>query len=309
MKTINKFFIALSLLIYFTTMSMAQISEIPFNPMPKEFKPEIKWDNDKLFVTYSTGIFYRDYSTGEVQEDWGQRWNQKWEMYGFAGHEINDFVINGDKILGTTSNPGPDGHLLLRSNDGGKTFEEFTPDIIADYIKQDSYFDVKPKFLIQNPNNKDELLLECIFLYRSIDFGETWEKTSNFTQLFTIAEYHPIDSNILILGWHSWSEYYPNGNFSISYDGGKTWESINYTESEFSSSKEIVYHPTNENLIVLGSYPIIKSEDKGVTWETIVEFELDEELYDIFSTNFEFDTRGSNRLYGIGQKKMILIVI
>jgi hypothetical protein len=73
--------------------------------------------------------------------------------------------------------------------------------------------------------------------------------------------------------------------------------------SEFSISKEIAYHPTNENLIVLGSYPIIKSEDKGVTWETIVEFEHDEDLYDIFSTNFEFDTRGSNRLYGIGQKK------
>ena len=31
MKTLNKLFIALSLLIYFTTMSMAQISEIPFN--------------------------------------------------------------------------------------------------------------------------------------------------------------------------------------------------------------------------------------------------------------------------------------
>lgn len=282
------------LLICLETLSSAQVSEIPFNTMPKDFKPQIRWDNEMLFVTYPTGIFYRDYSNGEVSEDWG-RHNHKWEMYGFAGHEINDFAINGDRIIGITSNPYPDGEMFIRSNDGGKTYETFTPKEIAEFIASETYYDVKPNFLIQNPNNRNELLLECVFIFRSVDFGETWERIPDFSPDFTTTKYSPLDSNIVIVGWHSWSEYFPNGNFSISQDGGQTFNHIMYEGEEIVDANTIAFHYSNPDIVIIGGFPSVISTDRGETWNVIEEANC---------INFDFDTRGSDRLYSFGSRSI-----
>ena len=294
MKSINKIIILAYVLLYLVLPTFAQVSEITFSPQEKEFIPQIKWDDNKLFLTHPTGVYYQDYSCGELPEDWG-KWYNRWEMFGFAGYEINDFAINGDKMIGVTSNPYPDGHMFVRSLDGGKTFENFTPKEIAEFVAEGTYYNVKPKFLIQNPIDKNELLLGCICIFRSKDFGETWERCNDFSPAFETAKYHPTDPNIIIVGHHSWYEYFPNGSFSISRDGGKTFDYILYEGDEIVQAKTIAFHYSNPDIIIVGSYPCVISTDKGLTWNIIKDAER---------FNFDFDTRGSDRLYACGRQNI-----
>ncbi len=286
MKLIKNLSICLCLLSCFTTV--AQVTQIPFNPLRKVFTPQIIWNDNKLFITHPNGIFYQDYSSGELPQDWGERNNHKWGKYCFAGHEVNDFVINENKIIAVTSNPYPEGEIFIRSFDGGKTYENFTPKEIAEFIEKETYFDVKPSFLIQNSINKNELLLECRAIFRSIDFGETWEIIPDFYTNFVTAKYHPSDPHTVILGYHSFLEYYPNGNFSISHDGGKTFNPIMYDGEEITEANTIAFHYANPDIIVIGGYPCIKTTDKGNTWEVIEGAN---------SSGFDFDTRGTDRMY------------
>ena len=144
-----------NLLLCISTIVTAQVSQIPFNPYKPEFSQQIKYENNKLFITHSSGVFYQDYSLGYLPIDWGID-GHLWENYGFIGQPINDFIINGNKIIGLTDNYYPFGHLLIRSNDGGKTFEEFTPEILN---KENLPEGIRITHILQNPNNLDEILI------------------------------------------------------------------------------------------------------------------------------------------------------
>ena len=72
MKSINKIIILAYVLLYLVLPTFAQVSEITFSPQEKEFIPQIKSDDNKLFLTHPTGVYYQDYSCGKLPEDWGK---------------------------------------------------------------------------------------------------------------------------------------------------------------------------------------------------------------------------------------------
>ena len=80
MKSINKIIILAYVLLYLVLPTFAQVSEITFSPQEKEFIPQIKWDDNKLFLTHPTGVHYQDYSCGELPEDWDEYLDPETDM-------------------------------------------------------------------------------------------------------------------------------------------------------------------------------------------------------------------------------------
>lgn len=209
---------------------------------------------------------------------------------------LSAYDINAEKdgiiLIGATSNMGFTG--LFRSTDEGTSWN---------YIQVDS--SIQNNFIIAICFDLDDFLyINTPFgFYRSDDYGETFEKVSNFSGSVLKMRVSP-NNSLYAIGWTgilrsedkaiTWDTlfnpfpfegyfndidfglngeiYSVGGNFSPwgggfyrSFENGKTWENIGITYDHLQSVRV-----NNEGVIVVGGFStewIYSSDDQGAIWE------------------------------------------
>ena len=216
-------------------------------------QPRMHVEGNILYVCTSQGLYSKDVS----DED------GTWQLAGFEGVPLQDYVRRGSDMLALRYNKG--GNFLLLSHDGGKTYEDVTPEIFC----QEKY-EVLPS-LAQHPSDPNTLLVSSIYLgiFRSTDFGQTWENLNKHVygnQGASFIGFHPAQPSVL---FNSGEGYIFEGHIRISYDGGLTWndhgQSLGFPGDN--CVHQPAFNPANPDCWVAGGEGCaFLSGDCGQTW-------------------------------------------
>jgi len=200
--------------------------------------------------------------------------NEGFILAGFKGINLIECIHNDNEWLALTRNAG--NNILLRSIDGGKTVQDYTPyHLFPDNPHQTALR------LCQDPSNKNViyLLSGSVGIMKSEDFGKSWTVVSlyvNYNPTYCGFEVHPLDSDIIL---QHGENFVMQPCLAISYDGGQQWiNTWDYPNPEIILPKlptfaedcihDVAFHPTDVNVWIFGGEGVIaKSIDKGKTWE------------------------------------------
>ena len=213
------------------------------------FKPQMHVEGDILYVCTNQGLYSKDLSREE----------NTWQLSGFADIPLQDYVRRGDDILALRYNLN--GGFLLLSHDGGKNYEDVTPDLFREYKDGTNVLTA----LVQHPKDPNTLLVSSMTgLFQSTDFGQTWNQLTDIIPVF--IGYHPLNPEII---YESGEDGAFEPYLNISYDGGQTWS---YSHPYFPGDNcinRIAFHPTDVDRWVAGGFgAVYTSSDNGQTWDT-----------------------------------------
>ena len=221
--------------------------------------PRMHVEGDKLYVCTSLGLYVKD-----LTDD-----NSAWQLAGFEGIPLQDYVRRGSDILALRYNKG--GGFLLLSHDGGQTYEDVTPNLLC-HEKYETLIN-----LAQHPTDPGTLLVSSFYhgILRSTDFGQTWELLTGGVYGNTVASFigfHPAKPNII---YNSGEDAIMSGHINISYDDGKTWNDHGTWDSGdkwlgFSGDNCVhspAFHTINpDRWIAGGEGCVFLTDDNGQTW-------------------------------------------
>ena len=222
--------------------------------MVADFQPQIHVEGDILCACTRLGLYSKDLS------DEGSAW----QLVGFEGIPILDYVRRGDDIIALCFNDQND--IFLLSHDGGKTFEDITPEEFMGYINNWGHlfwrFD-------QHPTDPNTFLLTSFVsagIFQTTDFGQTWTRLSPYTPDY--VGFHPLNPEIIYeSGGGGFTD--EKTDLRISYDGGQTWEGKTNCFPNYNAVFRMAFHPTNPNRWIAGGNACVHStNDNGQTWET-----------------------------------------
>ena len=245
--------------------------------------PQMHVEGDILYVCTSQGLYSKDLSNEE----------SIWELVGFEGVPLQDYVRRGNDILALRNN---NGNFLLLSHDDGKTYEDVTPDL---FKEQHTGWTNVLTGLVQHPNDPNTLLVlsRPLGLYQSSDFGQTWNKLTDITS--DHIGYHPLNPQII---YESGEDDGFSPETYISYDGGQTWEDYSPHYPGDNSVSRVAFHPTDPNRwIATGCGAVYISTENGHTWNT-QDFRGDVQRY-VFWRFIAYDNKNSDILYVVGWVK------
>lgn len=222
-------------------------------------QPRAHIEGNRLYVCTSRGLYAKD--LGEA--------SSKYVLVGFKGIPLQDYARRGDDILALRYNHG--GGFLLLSHDGGKTYEDVTPDIFCHEPSE-----VLPS-LVQHPTDPNVLLVSSTHkgIFRSKDFGKTWERLTQSlygNRSASFIGFHPARPSIL---YNSGETGFFNGHIAISYDDGNTWghRDTGFVDSEWLGFKgencvhRLAFHPADPDRWVAGGEGcVFLTDDNGQTW-------------------------------------------
>lgn len=206
--------------------------------------------------------------------DGGETWEKLLNIDEFTG--ANEFVIdpkNPDRIIVSTYeryrrtwaviNGGP-GSSIYRTEDGGETWEELSAGLPAKNIDLGrisfGHTPGAPHLVYAHIEGQDG----TTGLYRSENFGETWEKRSNRrtndSAYYGETTVDPNDSDhLIIVDTWAWE----------SFDGGVTWQNMGYG-SRHSDDHAVWFDPDNSDHIYIGGDGgIYETWDAGKSWRHI----------------------------------------
>jgi len=216
-------------------------------------QPRMHVEGDRLYVCTSQGLYAKDLSAN----------NSTWQLVGFEGIPLQDYVRRGKDILALRYNEG--GNFLLLSHDGGQTYEDVTPEIF-----RGEKYERLPS-LAQHPTDPNSLLVSSLYrgLLLSKDFGQTWENLTEFIYGNAVASFigfHPARPSII---YNSGEDNIMEGHINISYDGGQTWNdhgnSLGFPGDN--CVHQPTFHPTNpDRWLAGGEGCVFLSDDNGQTW-------------------------------------------
>lgn len=216
-------------------------------------QPKMHVEGDILYVCTSQGLYAKDLSIG----------NSTWQLMGFEGIPLQDYVRRGNDILALRYNEG-DSFLLL-SHDGGQTYEDVTPELF-----QGEKHERLPS-LVQHPADPNTLLVSSLYcgLLLSTDFGQTWKCLTEFiygNAVISVIGFHPARPNII---YNSGEGMIFEGHINISYDNGQTWS--NHGNSLGFPGDNCVHQPTfhpsdPDRWLAGGEGCVFLSDDNGQTW-------------------------------------------
>ena len=216
-------------------------------------QPRMHVEGDSLYVCTNQGLYAKDLSANK----------STWQLVGFEGIPLQDYVRRGSDILALRYNEG--GSFLLLSHDGGQTYEDVTPGIPSKK-EYERFFS-----LASHPTDQNTLMVSSngqgILL--STDFGQTWECLTEFiyaNPAATFIGFHPARPNII---YNSGEGIIFEGHIKISYDGGQTWNdhgnSLGFPGDN--CVHQPTFHPTNpDRWLAGGEGCVFLSDDNGQTW-------------------------------------------
>ena len=259
MKRMKLWSYFLSVLLTLSLTASAQL----FHPLGLSFsggerqgnfsQPRMHVEGEKLYVCTSQGLYNKD-----LTDD-----NSAWQQAGFNGIPLQGYVRRGADILALRYNEG--GEYLLLSHDGGKTYEDVTPDIFRNGEHE------RLGCLVQHPTDQNTLLVASLFkgVCRSINFGQTWEQLTEFVYGNPAASFigfHPARPNVI---YNSGEGMIYEGHINITYDGGQTWNdhgnSLGFPGDN--CVHQVAFHPANpDRWIAGGEGCVFITDDNGQTW-------------------------------------------
>ena len=216
-------------------------------------QPRMHVEGDRLYVCTNQGLYAKDLSND----------NSAWQLVGFEGIPLQDYARRGDDILALRYNEG--GSFLLLSHNGGKTFEDVTPENFRGEKHE------RLPSLAQHPTDPNTLLVTSLYqgLLLSTDFGQTWKCLTEFVYgnyAASFIGFHPSRPNII---YNSGEGGIFEGHINISYDSGQTWNdhgnSLGFPGDN--CVHQPTFHPTNpDRWLVGGEGCVFLSDDNGQTW-------------------------------------------
>ena len=249
-------YILFLLSICFATTTTAQVLKPMSLPVDALFKermdasPNLKVINDTLYVCGSNGLYCKDMMK-----------NGNWELLGFKGYPVLDFVKNNNIILAALyNNTVGDTCLVLRSEDNGKTCKNVT----TEEMHVEPTYPNCPYSLVQNPANPSSLHLTTTYdVYRSANTGGTWKKINTEWLYQKKYVYNPQDTTELL--------YY---GCNTSQEGVVATSLSNrwvepHGDSFILSVIINPYHPNLRYLSCMGY--VYKSIDGGKSWYLVFE--------------------------------------
>ena len=218
-------------------------------------QPRMHVEGDILYVCTNQGLYSKDLSRKE----------SAWQIVGFKDIPLQDYVRKGEDMIALRYNI--DGCFLLLTHDGGKTYEDVTPDV---FEENQGWWNVLTN-LVQHPTDPNTLLvLSTAFgVFQSSDFGQTWKQLAdcslgNSTAAF--IGYHPQHPEII---YNSGEDDALSPKINLSYDGGETWNVLSPNFPGDNCVHRIAFHPTQSvRWIVGGEGVVYTSSDNGYSWET-----------------------------------------
>lgn len=133
----------------------------------------------------------------------------------------------------------------------------------------------------------DKIFVSCEdHLYKSLDGGKTWQTDTFWDNLNNQSSQAKIKLNDLpyhIVFDNSGNTIFAASGISGIYrskDGGQNWEPINngvrtkFSEKDGVGVSALIISPSNNNILyaVAGDYTLIKTENRGDTWQTLQDF-------------------------------------
>ena len=247
-----------------------------------EFRPQMHIEGDILYVCTSRGLYSKDLSSKE----------SAWQLVGFKDIPLQDYVRRGDDILALRFNVN--GDFLLLSHDGGKTYEDITPDVFREHT---GWKEVLTN-LVQHPTDPNTLLVSSVpmGLFQSLDFGQTWCQLTDIIPRF--IGYHPLKPEVI---YESGEDDTMSPFLNLSYDGGKTWNSLWLPFPGDNCVHRIAFHPSDPNRwIVGGEGAVYTSMDNGHTWDAQNYWGDKREAYWYYTV---FDNENNDIVYMVGRSK------
>lgn len=237
------------------------------------FQPQMHVEGDILYVCTNQGLYSKNLSSEE----------STWQLAGFEGIPLQDYARRGNDIFAVQYDK------MLLSHDGGKTYEDITPDLTEGYNIPTEF-----KRLAQHPNDTNMLLVLSggTGMFQSADFGQTWKSLRENDLLY--IGYHPLNPEIIYLSGRN-GGYEPLLN--ISYDSGLTWISLHPDNSGDNSVYRLAFHPTDPEKWIAGGFCVVyTTTDNGHTWNT----QHFSGVYKAWWSYTVFDNENSNVIYMAG---------
>ncbi len=287
----NLKFITLILCITTLFSGYSQISTINLKEYTGNFRPQIKIIDSKIYITLKNGLYSKNLI--DITDK-----RKLWET-NFKGIALNDFCINEQDIIATADQFYLNKNLIIYSEDLGKSINISTPkDIYPSIDVEGIKYEQNIGVLSQNSLNKNEIFANGWYsLYKSVDFGKSWEQILDWYDIKSIA-HSPLQNGTIIIGHNLFTDCDNNSSYMISFDSGNSWKN---TQSIFLSATGIAFHPSDPNIIVLAGGNVVKSSDGGHSWDEMIN---DIHSYDQGGIDdITFDLREGNRLFGTSQGK------
>ena len=216
-------------------------------------QPRMHVEGDRLYVCTSQGLYAKDLSAD----------NSTWQLVGFKGVPLQDYVRHGKDILALRYNEG--GNFLLLSHDGGQTYEDVTPEIF-----RGEKYERLPS-LAQHPTDPNSLLVSSLYwgVFLSKDFGQTWENLTEFIYGNVAASFIGFHRARPTIIYNCGEGSFFEGHINISYDSGQTWNdhgnSLGFPGDN--CVHQPTFHPINHDRWLAGGEGcVFSTDDNGQTW-------------------------------------------
>ncbi len=233
----------------------------------------IKGLDDKTAVAVSAGLAEEGQARIYRTDDAGKTWQQVWQtdqkgvfLDGIAFWDAKNGLIFGDPI---------DRHLyLLKTADGGKTWERLSPSALPANLPNEASFAASNSTMVVQ-GSKNVWIgtggADHARVFYSTDRGHTWQVTdtpmkANASSGIFGVRFWDAENGIAVGGDYK-ADKEAFENVITTKDGGKTWQKSTPTTPP--GLKEAVYKLKNGALVAVGPAGSCLSKDEGKTWQSL----------------------------------------
>ncbi len=233
----------------------------------------IKGMNEKTAVVVSAGLAEEGQARIYYTNDAGKTWKEVWQttqkgvfLDGVDFWDKKNGIIFGDPI---------DNHLyLLRTSDGGKTWERLLPTTLPTNLPNEASFAASNSTMVVQ-GSKNVWIgsggADHARVFYSSDRGQTWQvadtpmKANASSGIFGLRFWDA--QNGIAVGGDYKAEKEAFENVIVTQNGGKTWQKT--TPTNPAGLKEAVVKLKNGHLIAVGPAGSCISKDNAQTWQPL----------------------------------------